>query len=634
MRTAVQAAPSDVPLRRHLAELLAEHGALDEAIQHAAAALHTAPADDASRALMRRLLAAAPGSVVADPAPHLEHHESPPAQAPLGLHDARGLHPQQGVPDARGPHDPWGAQEAAHSTDGHGFTAGPLPPRPAMTPRRPRRPVAQAYGAAPHDPPPAGHDPAVAAPAGPVGAPAGAPTGGRNASGDAPSAPAGPDSGPAGPDSGPDLAPIDALLAMREDQLSATTAARPADQPGTARGAAGLERSEADFVPDIRWAAAGDPKTAAVARVVPGVPGGPAEPGEPGGRSSKARADLLAALSRAAPPPAGSAGPPPRSAGPASAPSIEPPLQPVGSGAPDAPDAPDAATRLAWDVEPVTMTLADVGGMDIAKERLEAAVLAPARHPELRRLYRQSLTGGVLLYGPPGCGKAFLARAVAGELGARFVGVRLREIVEPGSRTDSADLGRIFEAARAQAPVLVLLEEVDVLSRRRDVSEHATRALERIAAELDSDATDAGVYVLATTAAPWDVDPALRQSGRLGRGLLVMPPDQQARETILRQELARVVGTVGGSQDLPLHEVALLSQGYSCTDLEWLTTLAASAAAKSAVPLTQAHLRAMLARVPASTEPWIQEAARIAAAHPADSLYSGLREYLRTSRRH
>lgn len=80
--------------------------------------------------------------------------------------------------------------------------------------------------------------------------------------------------------------------------------------------------------------------------------------------------------------------------------------------------------------------------------------------------------------------------------------------------------------------------------------------------------------------------------------------------------------------------MALLTEGYSCTDLEWLTVLAASAATKSSTRLSEAHLRAMIRRIPPSTEPWIQEAARIAADHPEDPLYAGLREYLRTSIRH
>src|SRR5262245_36692304 len=88
-------------------------------------------------------------------------------------------------------------------------------------------------------------------------------------------------------------------------------------------------------------------------------------------------------------------------------------------------DGPDA-----YDVDRSTVRLADVGGMAEVKQRLEAAFLVPMRNPELQRLYGKSLRGGLLLYGPPGCGKTFIARAVAGELGASFLAVSLADVLD------------------------------------------------------------------------------------------------------------------------------------------------------------------------------------------------------------
>ncbi len=358
---------------------------------------------------------------------------------------------------------------------------------------------------------------------------------------------------------------------------------------------------------------------------------------------------------------AGDPGPGPRDATPATSPATSPGMSPAaGTGAAAADPSPadpppagelPAGTRrraqggLPWDVEQVSVTLADVGGMGTAKERLEAVMLAPVRFPQLRRLYRQSLTGGVLIYGPPGCGKSFLARAVAGELGARYVEVRVRDIVEPATDTDSGDLRAILqvahEVAHEQAPVLVVLDDIEVLSRRRDTNEHAARAIERIIEELDSgDLLNSGVHLIATTCAPWDVHTALRREGRLSRSLFVSPPDQAARESILRHELARVGGSgvdahgapSSAGVDLPLTEVSLRTEGYSCTDLEWLCALAASAAAKTGQPLSEAHLRAIVRRIPPSTPDWLREAAVIARDDPYDGMYSSLREYLRARR--
>lgn len=95
----------------------------------------------------------------------------------------------------------------------------------------------------------------------------------------------------------------------------------------------------------------------------------------------------------------------------------------------------------AYSAERSDVTLADVGGMENVKDRLEAAFLAPLRNPEFRRLYAKSLRGGLLLYGPPGCGKTFIARAVAGELGAKFISVGLTDVLDRTSATASATCG-------------------------------------------------------------------------------------------------------------------------------------------------------------------------------------------------
>src|ERR1051326_7823172 len=127
-------------------------------------------------------------------------------------------------------------------------------------------------------------------------------------------------------------------------------------------------------------------------------------------------------------------------------------------------DAPDSAsTGLdqadAYDAEHAGLTLADVAGMTEVKQRLEAAVLAPMRTPALRRLYGKSLRGGLLLYGPPGCGKTFIARAVAGELGARFIAVSFADIIDMFVGQSERNIHELFEVARRNAPCVLFLAE-------------------------------------------------------------------------------------------------------------------------------------------------------------------------------
>lgn len=199
---------------------------------------------------------------------------------------------------------------------------------------------------------------------------------------------------------------------------------------------------------------------------------------------------------------------------------VEEPLATDGSGDPDG--------APAWDVDaPGTVRLADVGGMQEVKDRLEAAFLAPLRNPELRKLYGKSLRGGLLLYGPPGCGKTFVARAVAGELGASFLSVSVNDVLDMWIGNSERNMHELFETARRQAPCVVFLDELDALGGKRSRTQSAglRNTVNQLLTELDgiNAAANEGVFVLAATNVPWDVDIALRRPGRFDRTLLVLP---------------------------------------------------------------------------------------------------------------
>src|SRR5260370_343202 len=112
------------------------------------------------------------------------------------------------------------------------------------------------------------------------------------------------------------------------------------------------------------------------------------------------------------------------------------------------------------------LTLADVAGLTEVKQRLEAAFLAPMRNPELRKLYGKSLRGGLLLYGPPGCGKTFIARAVAGELGARFITVSFADLIDMFVGRSERNIHELFEVARRNAPCVLFLDQVDAIAQK------------------------------------------------------------------------------------------------------------------------------------------------------------------------
>ena len=210
------------------------------------------------------------------------------------------------------------------------------------------------------------------------------------------------------------------------------------------------------------------------------------------------------------------------------------------------------------------VTLDDVGGLEEVKARLDAAFLAPLRNPELRAYYGKSLRGGLLMYGPPGCGKTFLARAVAGELGANFFSLGLNDVLDMWLGESERRLHDAFQAARRAAPCVLFLDELDALGQKRSNLRHSAgrNVVNQLLAELDgAQADNDGVFVLGATNHPWDIDTALRRPGRLDRTLLVLPPDLPAREAILRKALQeRPIEGVDLGQARPPHR-RLLGRG-------------------------------------------------------------------------
>ncbi|MCX4677354.1 ATP-binding protein [Streptomyces sp. NBC_01433] len=291
----------------------------------------------------------------------------------------------------------------------------------------------------------------------------------------------------------------------------------------------------------------------------------------------------------------------------------------------------------AWDTEAPTLRLDDVGGMYEVKDRLEAAFLAPMRNPELRKLYGKSLRGGLLLYGPPGCGKTFIARAVAGELGARFLSVSVDDVLDMWVGNSERNMHEVFETARRQAPCVVFLDELDALGakRSRTASGGMRNTVNQLLTELDGvDGANEGVFVLAATNVPWDVDIALRRPGRLDRTLLVLPPDAAAREAILRYHLRE-----RPIESVDLGKLARATEDFSGADLAHLcesaseTALLDSARTGTVRLINMKDLLAAAKTVRPSTEPWFATARNVAMFANDGGSYDDLLAHLKKKRR-
>ncbi|ABS27727.1 26S protease regulatory subunit [Anaeromyxobacter sp. Fw109-5] len=286
------------------------------------------------------------------------------------------------------------------------------------------------------------------------------------------------------------------------------------------------------------------------------------------------------------------------------------------------------------DDAPPPLTFADVGGMDELKARLERSFLGPLRDPDTYRRFGKKIGGGIVLYGPPGCGKTFLARALAGEIGARFTEVGLSQVLDMWFGESERRLHELFENARRRAPTVLFFDEVDALGQRRSQLRGAAgrNLVNQLLSEMDGFASrNEGVFFLAATNHPWDLDPALRRPGRFDRLAFVPPPDAEARRRVLELKLADRPVAAGAD----LSRVARATDGFSGADLAALvdaaTELAIEATRKKKTeqPIDDAFLARAAKDVKPSTRAWFEVARNHAIYANEGGAYDDLLDHLK-----
>lgn len=300
----------------------------------------------------------------------------------------------------------------------------------------------------------------------------------------------------------------------------------------------------------------------------------------------------------------------------------------------------DLTGGLAHDPVDTSLRLADVAGLDEVKAHIEGAFLTPLRNPELRARYGASLRGGLLLYGPPGCGKTYLARAVAGELGARFISVGLSDVLSRWMGESENNIAELFSYARQQAPCVLFFDEIDALGRSRSGLGRSASALRgvinQLLAELDGVAShNEGIFVLGATNAPWDVDGALRRPGRFDRAVFVEPPDEVARAEILRLHLADLPQDPG----IDLGALAARTDTFSGADLAHVARSAAQTAMLDAArtgssdrAIGMGDLEPAVSATTPSTGRWFNSARNVVLFADSAGEYSALADYMRAHR--
>lgn len=207
----------------------------------------------------------------------------------------------------------------------------------------------------------------------------------------------------------------------------------------------------------------------------------------------------------------------------------------------------------------------DIGGLNELKEQIKFKIIEPFQKPEIFKYYGKSIGGGILMYGPPGCGKSMIARATANEANATFIHVKSSDLKSKFVGETEKNIAELFKRAREAQPTIIFFDEFEVLGGDRTEGQaHERSQVAQLLTEMDGmDSKDQEILLLAATNEPWSIDPALRREGRFGKTLFIPPPDEDARKEIFRINLQnKPVGTID------YNTLADLSKGLSGADIK------------------------------------------------------------------
>ncbi len=314
----------------------------------------------------------------------------------------------------------------------------------------------------------------------------------------------------------------------------------------------------------------------------------------------------------------------------------------LGIDASESSEVVDGRVRAGWEegspaehdveLERPKTRFADVGGMDALKEEIRMKIIYPLEHREMFAAYGKAVGGGILMYGPPGCGKTHLARATAGEIRAAFVSIGINDVLDMWIGNSEKNLHEVFERARRNRPCVLFFDEVDALgASRSDMKTSAGRHLiNQFLSEMDGvEQNNDGVLILAATNAPWNVDSAFRRPGRFDRVLFVPPPDAAARAEVLR-----VLLKGKPCKDVDHDHVAKKTPDFSGADMKAVIDVAIEEKLREAMktgvpaPLTTKDLVNAARSIRPTSKDWFGTARNYALYSNQSGLYDDILKYL------
>lgn len=221
------------------------------------------------------------------------------------------------------------------------------------------------------------------------------------------------------------------------------------------------------------------------------------------------------------------------------------------------------------------MRFKDVAGLEKVKNKIYEYIVYPLSKPELAKRYGKEAGGGVIMYGPPGCGKTYVAKAAAGEGASKFISIKMSDIVDMYAGNTEKNLHNAFETARKNTPCILFFDEIDGIAGKREGMDQSfeKRAINQFLLEMDgAEYSNDGVLAIGATNAPWDIDAALRRSGRFSKTIYLGEPDTKTRNEVIKLHLKNrpIV------KSLPIGRLARMTEGYSPADLAQLVEAAAT----------------------------------------------------------